>query len=421
MGATGGSATIDPVGLLAIPPYLLTGDRPPSARGPIPAFHRRSYAIPEPIDFPRELFAGVLVEHERLLETHGTALLQAPLGGSGPDADDDPGELVASRVVCPVRPRNVRERVEALLALYDATLRSGLTAYGRKNPRRRRLAILQTSGDGEELRVLNRREAPAFLDDFPQIVEALRAVRAGLDAVAVDGYWWAALRWLPSGALDVAVPPMLHVRRKDDGEAEALLYAELPPKTPPKAELPLSNAELLAALPPSILRAARRRKTGILAACCVVCGLATIPPLTLFADVARSPDLAWGPATLVVLAGTAFLFACWMLVDHVRGTAYLYRGKSGDVRAVAARPPAPPRQDVRRVWMARLSRRLSYLERLVALDAPEPVVEHSREVVRKAIRELEPDDARAVLRAWPQAVKHLETGQSQKGEVEKPN
>ena len=66
-------------------------------------------------------------------------------------------------------------------------------------------------------------------------------------------------------------------------------------------------------------------------------------------------------------------------------------------------------------------RRLSHLERLVALGAPEFVVEKSQELVHKAIGELEPDDARAVLRAWPHAAKHLEAAKSRKGEVEKPN
>ncbi|HEY3819993.1 MAG TPA: hypothetical protein VGL81_22665 [Polyangiaceae bacterium] len=74
-----------------IPPYVLAGELPPNAPGWRRAFHERSFALASPIDFPRELFADVLVEHARLLEAHLEAILSAPLEEE-PEHEGDDGD-----------------------------------------------------------------------------------------------------------------------------------------------------------------------------------------------------------------------------------------------------------------------------------------------------------------------------------------
>ena len=94
----------------------------------------------------------------------------------------------------------------------------------------------------------------------------------------------------------------------------------------------------------------------------------------------------------------------------------------------ATRPPTKPPAPVygRKYWMRRLAQRLSRLERLVGLDAPETIVDYERKLVRDAIAELDPSDAKAVLAAWPLAAGYLEPRGAQKtagkrGGTDKPN
>ncbi|HEY8039198.1 MAG TPA: hypothetical protein VIF15_05360, partial [Polyangiaceae bacterium] len=410
--------------LIDLPPYVLSGDLPPSARGRLPAFHMRSYDIPPPVDFPRALFADALAEHARLLERHSPAILDAPLDRYRPDDDDSDddddddddrfvpldsidlvctllvsdgvtheihklrarevsyvvqrcrgivrqlmesppdgstyvvvvardvaslhllrgvaprragdsarlevverdrvvepwdqwhrrdqdfvvtwwrtpeGELAAGRVARPPVARTVQQAVAAALALYDARLRKGLAAYGREHPRDRRLAILQTSGDGEELLFLHRREADAYLDDFPQILEALRVAMPGFDAVVVDGYFWAALRWLPTGQVDVGVPPTLFVRRRyrDD---HGFFDEPRPPKTSP----PVSDAAFLAALRASYVRDLRMALVQVILA--MACGWAAIRGGATYVDALGNPSAGFplGAVLLAVLGVAGF-------------------------------------------------------------------------------------------------------------------
>jgi hypothetical protein len=78
------------VGLIDIPPYVLAREPPPNASGEEPSFHLRSYLMPAPIDFPRDLFVEALADHARLVESHGTEILGAPLretDGDGKNVD----------------------------------------------------------------------------------------------------------------------------------------------------------------------------------------------------------------------------------------------------------------------------------------------------------------------------------------------
>lgn len=77
--------------LIPIPPYVLACESPPDLRADKPylrGFRLRSYEVVEPIAFPRELFADVLVEHARLLDAHGTEIITAPLDHPGQPADE---------------------------------------------------------------------------------------------------------------------------------------------------------------------------------------------------------------------------------------------------------------------------------------------------------------------------------------------
>ncbi len=87
-----------PLSPLEIPPYVLTGEPPPSAGGWERSFHTRSYYLPPAVEFPRELFTDALEEHARLLETHADAIRTARCG----DDDDGPDYYEAVHLTCTV-------------------------------------------------------------------------------------------------------------------------------------------------------------------------------------------------------------------------------------------------------------------------------------------------------------------------------
>jgi len=76
------------VGLIDIPPYVRAGEDPPSGTTEVRAYHRRTYELVDPIDFPGALFEDALGEHAQLLEAHSSEILAAPLDIVGKPADD---------------------------------------------------------------------------------------------------------------------------------------------------------------------------------------------------------------------------------------------------------------------------------------------------------------------------------------------
>jgi hypothetical protein len=129
------------------------------------------------------------------------------------------GELVASRVVVPPRPRTKTDVVDALVALYEPSVRRGLTQYVREY-KRRGLAIVETSRSGETLHFVDRLEGSSWLDGFPATVGAVDKHHPGFDPVIVDAHQFAGLRWLASEqGRDQAVPKgLVEELAKDDDD-----------------------------------------------------------------------------------------------------------------------------------------------------------------------------------------------------------
>jgi hypothetical protein len=326
--------------LIEIPPYVLAGEPPPNARGWERAFHERSYLVAPPIDFPRELFAMELAEHAALLEEHLDALLGALRDDRRPaerddheDGDDgeasdggrtvgsidltssllvsdgaeveihtwgatelsyvvqrcrgivrklmeapgidstyvvvvargvatmhrlvlvepkrgdrprldvaerdlvvEPwdqwhrpdgravitwwrtplGELAASRVVRPPAPRSPAEVLDAVVALYEPSVRRGIDAYVRENPKRRGLAVVVTSRGGDDLYFVDRFEGDAWLSGFPEVVRAAEKHHPGFDPVIVDASGdFAGVRWVRvGGSRDTSAPEGMVVPRR---------------------------------------------------------------------------------------------------------------------------------------------------------------------------------------------------------------
>jgi hypothetical protein len=73
----------------------LDEDPPGREWGLLRGFHLQSYQLPEPIAFPRDLFARPLAEHARLLEQHAAEILEAPF--------DLPAKTPAERFASPDR------------------------------------------------------------------------------------------------------------------------------------------------------------------------------------------------------------------------------------------------------------------------------------------------------------------------------
>ncbi len=405
--------------LIDIPPYVPTGQAARAASAPRRGFHFRSYQLAPPLDFPRALFTGALTEHARLLELHGGEILSKPL--DCPELDDDDrfmplellhacsallvsdgvkhevyrwwsvdlsyvvqrcrgivlqlmeeapqghgyvvvvagrvaslhlvrgvaprrvgegptleiverdlvvepweqwhlhgrpfvrtwwrtpaGGLVASRVTFPRWPTTPEGVTEALLAIRGPSVRRRLEAFVRDNPRARPVAIVETSETGEEIDVIDWREGYPAVQAFPEILDALRIGRPGLDPVLVYAYDWGALTW----------------RRRADSADVALPGLQLAVRPQPRHEEYPDPDE----------------------------------------DRDYEPD----------------------------GT------------------PVPS------YWRKRLAMRLSRLERLLGLDAPEPIIDSERELVRKAIGLLDAGDAEAVLAAWPTAARFLRAREARK-------
>jgi hypothetical protein len=79
------------LGLIDIPPYVRAGEDPPSGTTEVRAYHRRTYDLVDPVDFPGAVFEDALAEHARLLEAHSAEIVAAPLDATG-DVNRTPEE-----------------------------------------------------------------------------------------------------------------------------------------------------------------------------------------------------------------------------------------------------------------------------------------------------------------------------------------
>ncbi len=355
------------------------------------------------------------------------------------------GDLVASRVRVRPWPGSAREVTDALMTLRGRAVRRRLDAHAREHPRRRAVAILDTSVRGEEITISDRRDGDPFIKPFPEIVEALRVGREGLDPVVVYDHHWAALCWLPvATATDVAVPQPLVVKRTpapsdaapDDEDEDD--DADGTAKPPPKIRLG-PNAYLLALFddfrpvdpwmpPPSEVHAAWRSGIALfLYAGALVPGTAVV-----IRGWDEDPLIRWllVPLTFVFLCilglGSLFRSELAELQPARRERRYRAWKQVHDELQQGTKPQKrEPRKPGRKYWMRRLAERLARLERLTGLGAPEIIVEHERNLVRSAVAELEKSDADAVLAAWPTAVRHMESREARrearKKGTDKPN
>ncbi len=366
-------------------------------------------------------------------------------------------ELVASRT--PVRPwpSSARAVADAVLTLRAASLRQRLDAFAREHPRGKPMATLDTSVCGEEIYVLPRREPDPLVDPFPEIVEALRSGRTGLYPVVVHAYHWAALCWIAGpAATDVALPEPLVVRRTpqpddDPGDEEEEDVSDgdgdrgAGDESGVKREPPLRmgpNERLLALfddfppLDPWEPRASEVHavwRAGLLLvpfAALLVFGLAT-----LRMDLERGAFETGLVIALVAVSLGGLVVGSQILRLRLRALDPKRRRRRwrawkqvNDEQAAAMRPARPkPRVPGRKFWMGKLAKRLSRLERLADLDAPENIIDAERKLVRDAIAELDKGDADAVLAAWPAAVRYLEpregrpASKNKGGGTDKPN
>jgi hypothetical protein len=525
------------VGLIDIPPYVRADEDPPNGTTLVRAYHRRTYELVDPIDFPRALFTDALAEHARLLEAHSAEILAAPLDHIGKPADDrfveledlhfcstvlvsdgaahevhrwktvdfsfvvwrcrgivrqlmevpaegstyvvvvakgvaslqlcrgvppkhagegarleiverdlvvEPwdqwhlragdfvktwwrtpvGELVASRVRMRRWPHEARPATDDLLMIRGRSVRQRIDAYLREHPGHKPLAVLETSLVGEEIQVSDRRQGDPYVEPFPEIVEALRVGRPGLDPVVVYCFRWAALCWLPAaGTSDVAVPEPLIVSRtpqpddeddEDEGEEEG-------EKTPKPRKMRLSpDAKLFAFFddfPPLDPWAPRASEVhAAWTAGLLVLGYLGMFALLLVAFVHRAELPTWGEVLVdlgVVVSAGGVLLTVQFFRERLRNLDPVrrrWRWRAWKQVHDEIKPRTKPKPPVpgRKFWMRKLAERLARLERLVGLDAPELIIDNERRMVRDAIAELEKSDADAVLAAWPGAVRHME-------------
>ncbi|MGH7295187.1 MAG: hypothetical protein ACRELB_09650, partial [Polyangiaceae bacterium] len=309
------------------------------------------------------------------------------------------GELVASRVAAPPRSNDGPRVCETLLRAYRDELRAALARYQPDLPGGKPLVLLRSQRDGDEIEVMDRQWAEMALEDYPTIVAALGGARPGFAPIVVDTLSNAALEWCPVGALDVATPPRVHAQDSTPSRPD---YHDVVFDDPPAAALarvPAWAMRLQVVWWALATLAFCAGYLGIVEMMIVLCVLPT-----------RGPRAEEVLGVIAPVTALLWVYLVGLLLQPRR-----------------AREPRPaPRRRTRlpgrRYWMNCLSKRLSGLERLVDLAAPEPIVEDSRRMVRDAIAELPAADAEAVLRAWPRAAKMLGgSGPAQQRPEERPN
>jgi hypothetical protein len=530
--------------LVEIPPHVLLDEDPPGREGDLRTFHRQSYQLVDPIDFPRELFAAALEAHGRLLDAHLPEILEAPydhptrklaerfaspdrlywcttiLAADGPahevhkwetvdasyvvqayrgvlrrltevppqgthhvvvltrdavslhllrvvaprrvgdaarlevaerDLVVEPreqwherdayhvrtwwktpaGDLVASRASVRPWPRNAREKVEAILALREASLRARIAAYREKNakqPQAQReapLAVIDPGHRGEDLDVVPFSFKGIWLAGQPAIEDALKTPRAGLVPVLVPGHRWTALAWLPNDPQAGVVVPKLLLEKEtpgpEDDDYEPPPPAKKEPGVRPGAARPRPALDGDLA-PPEPWAPASRDVHAVWSAglCVAVCLVAASLGWWHLAVDFRRFD---GFDRIVVLVGvpfaTGFLaYGLWLFRRAWRAIDPARRKQRWELsHPIAVEPPAPPPDPDelhRREWMRRLGRRLSRFERLVDLGAPQVIIDDGRRMIHEALAEVEKEDGEAVMADFPRAESLLATNEEKR-------
>lgn len=172
---------------------------------------------------------------------------------------------------------------------------------------------------------------------------------------------------------------------------------------------------------PEEIRAVRLR--GIAASVCAFLGIISLALLTRSPPPSPALEAALPPVVVLSFAA-ALAFA----VGYVQRSFALWRQTEAYFAESERRrrPPRPRRQQPPKptdpaFWMRKLSERLARLARFLELKAPEIIIEQERRLIRKAIAELSPGDALAVMRAWPHLSSHLDGKRRKAPPVDKPN
>jgi hypothetical protein len=140
-----------------------------------------------------------------------------------------------------------------------------------------------------------------------------------------------------------------------------------------------------------------------------ICGLASLrPECERFVTPLSLAGIVLGAAGVALFAGwyekdeRSFRIA----LDRLFGTEELLSlGTTWERWPRPRRRPRPEVLDQPRgsdFWMKTLAERYARLARLEAVAAPASILERERELIQKAIAELSPADALAVMRVWPE-------------------
>lgn len=411
--------------LVAIPPYVLAGESPPHHRGSLRAFHLRSWEVPPPVAFPREVFAEALAEHARLVEEHGADVLDAPLVGGDEPEYFDMGEigLACALLVADGPAREIhkwrRQEISYVVQRCRGIVRQLMAATEDD-----RMYLVVVARGTASLQLV-RGHAPRRVGERPRLEVV------GRDLVVEPWEQW---HWRDRGALFTAwwTPA---------GDAVvSRVAAPRPPRTIGgivDALVALYGANLRERL--AAHRAGHRGAVAVAYMCTDLAGeeISILSPRELECRIAGCPRIleearkARPGLAPVVVDAYCWAALAWIAVDRadvaLPRTDYEWNEGAGPCPAAPVselchrshrirpgRGAAPARDQSRaahrREWIERLSTRLARLVRLVDLQAPDPIVENERALVRKAIAELDAGDAQAVLRAWPRAARLLERG-----------
>ncbi len=146
----------------------------------------------------------------------------------------------------------------------------------------------------------------------------------------------------------------------------------------------------------------------------LIAGAATFPIAILEPGSSRS-STPLSLAAIALLAGAIALAAGWLEEDQWRMQAaidrFFHTDELLDPGSTWERWPRPPRRPRPKLldqptgkefWMKKLAERYARLARLEEVRAPRTILEAEQQLIQKAIAELSPADALAVMRVWPE-------------------
>jgi len=406
------------VGLIPRPPWFEHGETPPHHETAERAFHLRTWEIPTPVDFPRELFESALAGHRRLIEEHGADILDLPVLEGGEPQYFEPNvigftcTLVVSQGTTVEIDRWRPQDVSFLVQRCRGIVRQ-----------------LAEETDDDRMYVVVVAEGAASV----HLVRAHDPARVGDRArLEIDGPalvvepWWqwhlrtsdGVLTWWRTPAGDLVVSRVRFVAPRDVRSIVEFLVDHYEPSI--RRGLARFRREYAGKKPVLSLR------TGVDGE-----SLFWMPrdhasdlvPLARLSGEARRgrrgflpvvvDDLEWGAVAWLPLEGTdgarpATVFEWEPDCGEPPGpvpdlVVPSHLGKPGPPRPRT--PPAEPTPAERR---ERLGKRLASLERAVSIRMPEIMLADHRRRVREAIDALDADVAKAVLAEHPRAARLME-------------